>query len=95
MGWTKVEDTLPELDVWVQVYEDDDDNPQDAFIGKMLDGMYPSTEHFRQRVVPAKLEYIDSEGYARWFLCYVGASSLRHTRNVTHWKPMSDGPVSE
>jgi hypothetical protein len=85
MTWNKVEESLPEKDVWVQVYEDDEDNPQDAYIGKICGS-------FRQRVTPAKLLSIDEEGYADWYLCYVGGGPMKITRNVTHWKPLSEGP---
>lgn len=88
MNWNKVEDRLPDKDVWVQVYEDDEDNPQDAYIGKMCGS-------FRQRVTPAKLLSIDEEGYADWYLCYVGGGPMKITRNVTHWKHMSEGPNDE
>lgn len=86
--WVDVSKSLPEKDVWVLVYEDDNDNPQDRILGHML-------KTFRQRVTPAKLLSIDSEGYADWYLCYVGGSHLSITRNVTHWKPLDAAPTPE
>lgn len=86
-GWIPVSDvkSLPKRDEWVQVYEDDDDNQQDAFIGRLIGSL-------RKRVVPAKLLYVDQEGNADWYLCYIGGGPLRHTRNVTHWRPLSNPP---
>lgn len=71
-------DKLPKPDVWVQVFEDD--NQDNLFLEK------------RQRVTPAKLLFIDAEGYPEWYLGYVGGSPCRHVRNVTHWRPMSEPP---
>lgn len=87
LGWIPVTDikSLPKKDEWVQVFEDDNDNKQDAFIGNLCGT-------FRHRVVPAKLLYVDTEGNADWYLCYIGGGPLRHTRNVTHWRPLSDPP---
>ena len=86
--WVPVSVALPDKDVWVQVFEDDNDNPQDAFIGGL-------TKTFRQRVTPAKLLSIDSEGYADWYLCFVGSGPAKHVRNVTHWQPMAEAPNAE
>lgn len=84
-AWIPVSVSLPERDAWVLVFEDDNDNPQDAAIGRMLNS-------FRQKVTPAKLLSIDSEGYGDWYLCYVGGGPVRHTRNVTHWMPLPEAP---
>lgn len=83
--WVPVTERLPEKDTWVQVFENDNDNPQDSFIGRICGT-------FRQRVVPAKLLSIDDEGFADWYLCYVGGGPTRHARNVTHWAPMLEAP---
>ena len=80
-GWIPVGERLPGKDEWVQVLEDDNDNPQDAFIGNMLNT-------FRYGAKPARLLSVDAEGNAYWFLCYVGSSPIYHVRNVTHWAPM-------
>jgi hypothetical protein len=85
-AWVPVSVALPDKGVWVQVFEDDNDSPQDAYIGG---GMCKS---LRQRVTPAKLLSVDSEGYANWYLCYVGGGPVRHVRNVTHWAPMLEAP---
>ena len=87
-GWIPVSESLPEKDMWVQVYEDDNDNQHDAFIGGL-------TKTFRQRVTPAKLLSIDSEGYADWYLCFVGGGPAKHVRNVTHWQPMAEAPNAQ
>lgn len=84
--WINVEDHLPDVDVWVQVYEDDSSNPQDKFIANILNS-------FRQRVTPAKLLYIDDEGYPTWYLTYCGSRPIEHVRNVTKWKPLSNNPM--
>jgi hypothetical protein len=88
-AWVPVSVALPDKGVWVQVFEDDNDSPQDAYIGG---GMCKS---LRQRVTPAKLLSVDSEGYANWYLCYVGGGPVRHVRNVTHWAPMLEAPNAE
>lgn len=87
-AWIPVSTALPAKDKWVQVFEDDNDNPQDAYIGHMC-------KSFRQRVTPAKLLSVDSEGYADWYLCWIGASPCMHVRNVTHWRPMAEAPNLE
>lgn len=84
-AWIPVSTALPAKDEWVQVFEDDNDNPQDAYIMHMC-------KSFRQRVTPAKLLSVDSEGYANWYLCYVGGGPVKHVRNVTHWRPLADAP---
>lgn len=87
-AWVPVGVRLPEKDVWVQVFEDDNDNPQNAAWGRLRGTL-------RQRVTPAKLLHVDSEGYGEWYLCYVGGSHVSHVRNVTHWRPMSEAPNDE
>lgn len=84
-GWIPVCESLPEKNQWVQVFEDDNANPKEAFIRGL-------TNTFRQRVTPAKLLSIDSEGYADWYLCFVGGGPAKHVRNVTHWQPMAEAP---
>lgn len=81
-GWTLVSDSLPEPHEWVQVFEDDNDNPQDVFFGNLLGG-------FRQRVVPARLSHTDNEGNPYWYLVH----GVHHTRNVTHWRRLSSPPI--
>lgn len=85
-GWIPVGDTLPPLDKWVVVFEDDNDNPQDAFISKMC-------KTFRQRATPAKLLCVSADGYPDWYLCYVGGGPVRHVRNVTHWHHLPINPI--
>jgi len=84
--WISVQAHLPLADEWVQVYEDDDDNPQEAFIGKLYHGKV------RKRVTPARLLNVDREGYPIWYLCYVGGGPVCHVRNVTYWRPLSAPP---
>ncbi len=81
-GWTLVSDSLPEPHEWVQVFEDDNDNPQDVFFGNLLGT-------FRQRVVPARLSHTDNEGNPYWYLVH----GVHHTRNVTHWRRLSSPPI--
>lgn len=81
-AWVSVGVRLPEKNAWVLVFEDD--NPQDALVDRI--------SNFRQRVTPARLLSIDSEGYGDWYLCYVGGGPLRHVRNVTHWMPLPPAP---
>lgn len=77
--WISVNDVLPDIDEWVLVYENDLDNEQDAFIGKMCGT-------FRQRVTPAKLLGLDTvDGFPIWYLCIIGSGPLFHVRNVTEW----------
>ena len=83
-GWIPVADSMPEKNVWVQVYEDDTIDEQDAFINKLR-------ERPLQRVTPAMLYFTDEENQAHWYLCYIGGP-YEHVRNVTHWKPLSDPP---
>lgn len=75
---------LPDKDEWVLVYEDDTIDQQQVFISRLLN------QKIRQRVTPAKLLYVCSEGWPVWYLCYAGASHLRHTRNETYWAPIPD-----
>lgn len=88
-GWTAIEDGLPEKDVWVQVYEDDTIDPQQVFISTIVGS------EIRSRVTPAKLLWIDPEGWPDWYLCYIGGGPVRHVRNVTHWRHMSSKPLSK
>ena len=83
--WISVGDHLPAPDVWVQVFEDDNENAQDAYLGKLFGS-------FRYRATPAMLLGVDQHGYPDWYLCYVGGGPVRHVRNVTHWKPLSEPP---
>jgi len=85
MDWISVDDRLPERDVFVIVFEDDNDNPQDAFIGRMNNSL-------RRRTSVAKLLSVDTEGFADWFLCMVGGGPLKIHRNVTHWQPLPPPP---
>ena len=86
--WIPVTDCLPEIGVWVQVFENDNDSPQDAFIGRMMNTL-------RQRVTPARLLMVDADGYADWYLDYVGGGPVRHVRNVTHWMPLPAPPTQK
>lgn len=47
-GWISVDDYLPDPNVWVQVFEDDNENAQDAYLGKLFGA-------FRYRSTPAML----------------------------------------
>ena len=88
MNWTSVIDGLPEIGAWVQVYEDDNDNPHEASIEKVMGS-------FRQQVSAARLLNIDAEGSPYWYLCYIGGGPVSHVRNVTHWKSLSLPPSIE
>jgi len=81
-----VEDRLPNPKEWVLVLEDDAENPQDYHLSKLL--KYEPRYH----LTPARLEFIDRYCYPEWFLTYVGGSSVRHTRNVTHWAEIPKMP---
>ena len=35
-GWISVDDYLPEPNVWVQVFEDDNENAQDAYLDAIM-----------------------------------------------------------
>lgn len=86
-GWTPITQNgpLPEKDVWVQVVEDDRINPDDLRLKRIL------KDEPRHRVVPAMLLYVD-DGWPVWYLCYVGSTPVRHTRNESHWRPMTSLP---
>lgn len=87
--WISVDEQLPEKDEWVLVFENDHDNPQDEFINNILG----NRKHTRVR--PAKVNYIDSEGYAAWYCVTIGGGPAGNYRNVTHWMPLPTGPISQ
>lgn len=87
-GWVCVKDRLPANNQWVLVFEDDNDNPIDAYHRRFAGTFF-------QRVQPARLKSVDSEGYANWYLCVIGGSHVCHVRNVTHWKAIHQPGLSE
>lgn len=87
-GWVDCKDWLPDPDVWVWVLENDYIDRHECSIATLL------KHEPRYRAVPAKLNYIDVEGYPRWYMIFAigGTSKPEHTRNVTHWHHMPPLP---
>jgi hypothetical protein len=86
LDWIHVDVRLPAIDEWVLVFEDDTESIHDVVMNDLF-----KKEHWRVR--PARIAWIDRDGYPRWHLCYVGGGPAGEYRNVTHWMPMPVGPL--